>query len=133
MRTLLISLGALFLLGAGASAQTSTDARTLQAILDEIHKLRQDLQATTATVQRAQILLYRVRLQMDVVERVSQRLEQARSQSISVKNEQSHFLDAKKRMEAVAEQTSEAAKRKELEDEAASIQKRLDELKDSIS
>src|SRR5215469_12055482 len=53
MRNLFLAAGLFFFLCTEASAQSqSADSRTLQAILEELHKLRQDLQATSATVER---------------------------------------------------------------------------------
>jgi len=74
MRTFSLLLLSVFLSCPAAPGQTTpTDSNTLRAILDEVHKLRQDLQATSATVQRVQILLYRLRIQTDVVAQASQR------------------------------------------------------------
>lgn len=51
-----------------AGAQTApNDSQTLQSILKEIQKLREDLQATAVTVRRTEILLYRVQMQQAVV------------------------------------------------------------------
>jgi DNA repair exonuclease SbcCD ATPase subunit len=55
------------------------DAQTLQPLLEEVRRLRHDLQATAATVQRMQILLYRIRSQMEVVVRINELHEQAQA------------------------------------------------------
>jgi lysyl-tRNA synthetase class I len=57
----------------------SADAQTLQSLLEEVRKLRQDLQFTAATVQRMQILLYRIRNQMEVVAQTRQRHDEAQA------------------------------------------------------
>lgn len=69
-----------FLLTAAALAQTSTPAPadTLQALLAEVHQLRLDLQATTVTAQRVQILLYRVQLQQQSTSRAAARAQDCR-------------------------------------------------------
>jgi chromosome segregation ATPase len=61
-----------------AVAQTPSSAveTSLQAILAEIHQLRQDLQATTVTAQRVQILLYRVQLQQQSTARMATRADE---------------------------------------------------------
>jgi hypothetical protein len=51
--------------------QAPAPADTLQALLAEVHQLRMDLQSTTVTAQRVQILLYRVQLQQTTVNRAS--------------------------------------------------------------
>ena len=131
MRNTLLSVVALFLFSTGASAQTSSaDSRTLQAILEEVHKLRKDLQTTSATVQRAEILLYRVRVQLDMVERVSQRLEQAHDQVSAAKEEQNHFLVAKKHIEDQPDQ--DPAARKELQGELAAMEIGFEQIKDKL-
>ena len=55
----------------------------LQAILAEIHQLRQDLQATTVTAQRVQILLYRVQLQQGATSRALTRADEIHSKLAS--------------------------------------------------
>ncbi len=51
MRTISLLLISVFLSCPAVPGQTTpTDSNTLRAILDEVHKLRQDLQATSATV-----------------------------------------------------------------------------------
>jgi chromosome segregation ATPase len=123
---------ALLLFSPSLSAQSASgDSRTLEAILEELHKLREDLQTTSAAAQRSEILLYRVRLEMDAVDRLNQRLEQARRQVADAKNELNHFLELKKRDEAALDSVTDAAKRKELEDELAKVSNRLEQNKDN--
>jgi len=110
----------------------SADSRTLQSILEELHKLRQELQATSATAQRSQILLLRIRLQMDTVERLNQRLEQAHLRTDRARNELNHFLDEKKRDEGSLDQAQDSVKRKAIEDELAGIESRLEFIKDNL-
>ena len=132
MRTALFILLSLFPTTLPALAQsTPTDARTLQAIFEEIHKLRQDLQTTTAAAQRAQILLYRVRLQMDTVERLNQRLEQAHTRVTQAKNEQDHFLQQKKFFEDQLQSTQDLANRKNIEVQLDGMKSLLERTKDN--
>jgi chromosome segregation ATPase len=132
MRTALFILLSLFPATLPALAQsTPTDSRTLQAIFEEIHKLRQDLQTTTASAQRAQILLYRVRLQMDTVERLNQRLEQAHSGLIQARNEQDHLLQQKKFFEDQLQSTQDLANRKNIEVQLAGMESLLERTKDN--
>jgi|SRR5215831_19297611 len=75
-RALLILI---FLLQAVALSQTaSTDSQTLQALLAEVRLLRHDLQISNATVARAQIALYRLQRQDEVVSHAQQRLSDSR-------------------------------------------------------
>ena len=61
-----------------APAATS-DSQTTQAMLTEIRELRQDLQNLAATIQRVAIVVYRHQGQAAMLDRVEQRLENARS------------------------------------------------------
>src|ERR1700719_4745918 len=71
-----------------ALGQTApTDSQTLQAILSEIRQLRHDLQTSNAMAARAQIALYRLQREDDVVARAMQRLNDARSKSQRVEPE----------------------------------------------
>ena len=133
MHTALFVSLTLALFSPSARAQSSSgDSRTLVSILEELHKLREDLQTTSAASQRSQILLYRVRLEMDAVERLNQRLEQAHRQVAAAKNELNHFLELKKRDEDALDATSDAVRRKELEDDQAMVSNRLEQIKDNL-
>ena len=63
---------------------TSSDSQTLQALLTEVRALRQDLQASLAKMQSAQILLSRLQIQEVAVSRASQHLDEARSKLAEV-------------------------------------------------
>lgn len=127
MRTALFILLSLFSTALPAQAQsTSPDSHTLQTILDEIHKLRQELQSATVATQRSQILIYRVRLQMDTVERLNQRLEQAHNRVTQARNEQERFLAEKKNAEDQLEQTQDPANHRNLENMIAALKNHLE-------
>ena len=65
---------------AAAFAQSATpDSTALQALVSEIHQLRQDLQATTVAAQRVQIALFRLQTQTTAVARATSRLDELRS------------------------------------------------------
>jgi len=55
-----------------------TDSQTLQAILSEIRELRHELQTNNATTVRAQIALYRLQRQDEVLAQANQRLSSAK-------------------------------------------------------
>jgi hypothetical protein len=81
MRTLFsILIALLFYCPITRSQTPATDTKNLQAILEEVRQLRLDIRATASTIQRAQLLLYRMRLQMDAVSRATQRVEQAHTE-----------------------------------------------------
>jgi hypothetical protein len=67
-------------LSAAAAAQAPPSAvEPLRGILAEIHQLRLDLQTTTVTAQRVQILLYRVQLQQAATSRALTRADEIRA------------------------------------------------------
>jgi chromosome segregation ATPase len=68
----------LFFFATAAFAQT--DAQPIQALLNEVHQLRLDLQTTAVTMQRVQIVLYRLQSQTSLVTRTASQLDQAKSQ-----------------------------------------------------
>lgn len=71
-----------------AVAQPSPDSQMTQTLLTEISGLRLDLRNTAATIQRVQIVLYRLQAQASLVDRAEQRLEQARSQCKQAQEQQ---------------------------------------------
>src|SRR5215475_3861790 len=64
-----------------AMAQTAApDSSAMQNMLLEVHQLRQDLQIIAATIQRVQIVMYRLQAESAAVDRVTQRLDSARNE-----------------------------------------------------
>jgi hypothetical protein len=67
------------LMTAAVFGQTAPpDSPTTQALLAEIRQLRQDLQNVAAIIQRVQIVMYRLQLETALVNRATERLENAR-------------------------------------------------------
>jgi chromosome segregation ATPase len=124
----LVLLGVLICCPFAYSQASSADTKTLQAILEEVRQLRQDLHATAATVQAAQILLHRIRTQADVVARVSQRLEEAHTRSDQLKSARAQTAERMKSTEEALQSTLDAATRKELEVALAASKNLLEQL-----
>jgi hypothetical protein len=78
-----------FLLTTATLAQTQAPAPqdTLQALLAEVHQLRIDLQATTVTAQRVQILLYRVQLQQNTAARLAIRTDEVHAKLLNAQRQ----------------------------------------------
>jgi chromosome segregation ATPase len=68
----------------------STDSQTLQAILAELRQLHHDLQTSGAMAARAQIALYRLQQQNEVVARAMQRVGDARSRVTQLEDARHH-------------------------------------------
>ena len=61
-------------------AQTqSQDTQLTQALLTELRQLRQDLQTTAATIQRVQLVMFRMQTAAQSLSRATQRLDDARN------------------------------------------------------
>lgn len=73
--------------GAAFAQAASTDSQTLQALLDEVRQLRQDLKANAALGQRSQLLISRLQIQQSAVDKAAQRLDEARVKLAQVENE----------------------------------------------
>src|SRR2546423_4074191 len=92
------------------------DSRALQSILEEVQKLRQDIRMTAATVQRAQLLLYRMRLQLDAVSRATERLEQARRELNQLRAQRAQAGNQMKYMQDRRDRTEDSAEKAQLEE-----------------
>jgi hypothetical protein len=70
----------LFAFATAAFGQTSETTLT-QTLINEIHALRQDIEAITVASQRVQIALYRLQSQTALMAAAQQRLDAARSRT----------------------------------------------------
>jgi hypothetical protein len=75
-----------------AVQSSPADSQTLQAILEEIRDLRQDLQNVTVTARRTEIFLYRLQTQETVVARAFQRVAEAQSKLGEVQSNRNKLL-----------------------------------------
>ncbi len=89
-------------------AQTPTDS---QLLLNEVRQLRQDLAATTMTVQRTQILLFRLQLEEAAMTRATQRLDQAKSQLTSAQQRRKDMASQTQSMEEELNRTQDATQK----------------------
>ena len=81
-----ILLLALLLTPSVVPAQTPTDSQTLQSLLSEVRQLRHDLHSTTVSLQRSQILLHRLEIQENAVNRATQRRDEAESKVTEIED-----------------------------------------------
>ena len=118
----------LLLLAAPCPGQTGpSDSQVLQALLSEVRQLHRDLQATTITAQRTQILLYRLQGQEAAVARASQRLDEAREMHAGAQAECKQLAaEIKKHEELIGNMQTPAAQRKVLEDRLSQEGARLE-------
>jgi chromosome segregation ATPase len=84
----------------GQSTSTSPDSQTLQALLQEVRQLRQDVRTVTVTTERAQIILSRLQDQQAAVQSAEKehdtartRLTQAQRRSREIENQIKYYTD----------------------------------------
>jgi DNA repair exonuclease SbcCD ATPase subunit len=108
-------LGAALLCTQTKAQSPPADSRALQSILEEVQKLRQDLRMTAATIQRAQLLLYRMRLQMDSVSRATERFEQARGELAQIQSQRNRANEQMRNLQDQLDRTQDSATRKQIQ------------------
>ena len=118
MRTLI------FFLATVAFAQTSD--QPLQALLNEVHQLRVDLQTTAVTMQRVQIVLYRLQSQTSLVTRTSSQLDQARSQLGFAQTQKKTMTAQVQQMEESQRNSQDPMERKHLQDTLTQVKMNLE-------
>lgn len=129
MNRLTFLFATFFLLASQVRAQSaSSDSQILKALLDEVRQLRQDLKTSTASMERAQILMHRLQLQEGVVERAAHGLDEARTKLTQIQSQRKNFSDQAKRLEEAQANSATAGEQKPLADALASIKARLDAL-----
>jgi chromosome segregation ATPase len=75
-RTVILFSATLFFTVAARSEQPGqSDHQVTQTLLNEVRQLRQDLQVMGATIQRIQIVMYRLQVQGDLLNRATQRCD----------------------------------------------------------
>jgi chromosome segregation ATPase len=92
MRTSIHHLLMLLPAAAITAAQTPpTDSQVTQTLLSEVRQLRNDLQSAAATIQRVQIVMYRLQSESNVLDRATQRFEQARAACTQAEEQRKMF------------------------------------------
>jgi chromosome segregation ATPase len=116
-----------FAISLPALAQTpSPDAQLTQALLTEIRQLRQDLQTTAASIQRIQIVMYRLQAQTAVVNRATQRLDDARNRCTAAQNQQRGLTTQIQQMEERLRGNIEPVERKQVEEQLRRLKSNLE-------
>jgi chromosome segregation ATPase len=106
---------------------TSGDSQTLQALLSEVHQLRQDLQTTTIAAQRAQILIYRLQGQEAAVARASQRLDEAKEKLAGIQAQRKQMAtEVKLHEDFISNTENPTIQRKEFEEQLPRFKSELE-------
>ena len=84
-----------------AAAQTpAPNSPVLEALLTEIRGLRQDLQTTAATIQRVQILMFRVQTEAQFLSRATEHADQAHQMCANIQQQRTMVTQEIARLEA---------------------------------
>ena len=119
---------ALVLFSSTASGQTaSTDSQTMQALLTEVHQLRQDLQTAATAARRAQILIYRLYAQEAALERASQRFDQAKWMLDQFQDRKKWQVLQIREYEENRDRAANPAERKQLDDTISNLKSQMEE------
>jgi len=87
-------------LAAAAQTPAASDAPILQALLTEIRALRQDLQTTAATIQRVQILMFRVQTEAQFLSRAGQRVDEQHNRCNGIEQQRRMLSSQVEQLEA---------------------------------
>lgn len=118
---------ALALLAASAAfAQTPPQGDTLQALLAEVHQLRLDLQTTTITAQRVQILLYRVQLQQATAARASTHADEIHSKLAAAQQAHTRTSQELQQMQDAINQSTDPNLVKQFQSRIAEVKKSVE-------
>ena len=130
-RATLVILGLMFIATATfgqSSSAPASDAQTLQALLKEVKQLRQDLRTSMVSMQRGQLLLFRMQAEQSAVAQAQQRLdaantalERARRMRTGIENELKFDTDRD-----TEEVTPNPAERRQLEEQLPRVKEQLD-------
>jgi chromosome segregation ATPase len=117
-----------------ASGQTSSkDPQTLQALLSEVRQLRQDFQASTATMYKMQILLYRLQTQYTAIARMSRSADDAHADVNQLGKERDKLAaDIKQHEDFVSSNTNTSGDRKVAEDAIPGLKEKLASVDDQL-
>ena len=87
----------------------------MQALLGEVRQLRLAIQRSNLNTYHAQVTLERLRLQQQRVDRLTEKLGEARKELAAMRRNMAELPEASKKLEAQLARESDANKRRELE------------------
>lgn len=109
-------LGVLFVSAVpGQTSNAAEENQTLRTLLSEVRQLRKTMQTTGLNAYRGQIILERIRIANEQVERLAQKLESAREDMEKIERTIPRMEDQSKVMETMIQQETDIAKRARLE------------------
>ena len=121
----MIRLACLFLLTLTTMPAQTAESPTLQALLQEIRLLRQDLYGMTVVAQRVQMLLYRVQLQDDAMKKATQRYDQVNAKLKDAERNHAEAVNALKAFEEKLASAQTPNERGALEEAVREMKRRV--------
>ncbi len=116
----------MFCTGSAFCQTPAKEPDTLQALLVEVHQLRQDIEGMTVASQRVQIALYSLQMQDAAVARATQRLDTARNRcSVADEGRRHTALDIQRLESSLASATVP-------QNETEAVKQRVTELKSQL-
>jgi chromosome segregation ATPase len=114
-----------------ASAQTApapSDSSVIQALLSEVHQLRLAIERTNSIGPRIQLAVERVKIQQQVVSRLSDQLEGVRRDLDSRQAAETRSAEQIRNAESEINQTTDPNKRKTLEGELKDFRPMMEQM-----
>jgi chromosome segregation ATPase len=99
--------------------------QTMHALLNEVRELRLAIQQSNLSVYRTQVVVERMRLQQQLVDRLSERLRGTREQIANWKRELGEWQEETKMIERRINRTTDATERSNLEEQQERFKSRL--------
>ena len=106
---------------------TTTESQAIQALLAEVHQLRQDLQAAANGARRVQILIHRLYVQEAAVARASQRRDEAKAGLDQFQAWKKYQAAQIKTYEDQRDRSGDATQRKQFDDSISYLKIQMEE------
>ena len=126
LRSAFLFLRFLFWTSTAFGQATTTESQAIQALLAEVHQLRQDLQAAANGARRAQILIHRLYVQEAAVARASQRLDEAKAALDQWQARKKYLAAQVKKYEDQRDRSGDAAQRKQFDDYISNMKTQME-------
>jgi chromosome segregation ATPase len=114
------------LLATAAHAQTAPpDSQLNQSMLAEIRQLRQDLQTAAATIQRVQIVMYRLQTQTSAVSEATQRRDEAQQECGRMSQQREYLMTEIEQADERARSAQNPVEKQSAQAQAAALRNTL--------
>jgi chromosome segregation ATPase len=127
LRATFLFLSFVSLAPSSPSQTVEPQTHTMEAVLSEIRQLRKDLQAAAVATRKAQIVIYRLHIQAGVVERATERLENAKNELTQWESQKKYMTEQIKQFEEMKNRAETEQQRKQFEDYIARFKSNLEE------